>query len=138
MKEKDIKMGLECCIGYSECSKCPFNSSAAGTIECKSELMREALDLINRQKTEMDRLKREIENLESTQEITPDVKYFVDTKADKVISLLNEAIKSQEQIKAEAIKEFADKVKEYFNPDSSYEIRQYIDNLVKEMTGEQQ
>ena len=66
------------------------------------------LDLFNRQKAEIERLEREIEDLESAQEITPEAKHFIDTKADKVISLMNEIIKSQEQIKAEAIKDFAE------------------------------
>ena len=35
-----------------------------------------------------------------------------------------------------AVKELAEKVKEYFNPDSSYDFRVWIDNLVKERIGE--
>ncbi len=63
-------------------------------------------------KAENERLKREIEDLESVQEISPEAKYLVDTKADKVISLLTELNKSQEQIKAEAYKEIAEMLHE--------------------------
>lgn len=111
--------------------------------------MSDAFDLINRQNAEIERLEREIEDLESTQEITPEAKHFIDTKADKVISLMNEIIKSQEQIKAEAIKEFAERLKEMaFIHESPFEANEDkfiklvaindIDNLVKEKTGAQE
>lgn len=88
---------------------------------------------------EIERLKKEIENLESMQEISPEAKHFVDTKADKVISLLNEVIKSQEQIKAEAVKEFAERLKVKVGSVPQYhfnllQVKEDIDNLVKEMT----
>ena len=93
MTPNEIIKALECCA----------DGSGTG-------LIRATLDLINRQREEIERLEREIEDLESTQEITPEAKYLVDTKADKVISLMNEIIKSQDQIKSEAIKEFAERL----------------------------
>ena len=97
-------------------------------------------------KAEVERLQKEIENLESMQEISPEAKYLVDTKADNIISLLTEITKSQEQIKAEARKEFVEKLKlhSYIVSDESKTgiITRYsvvtanqIDNLVKEMEG---
>jgi hypothetical protein len=35
--------------------------------------------------------------------------------------------------RTEAIKEFAERLKGHFNPDSSYDIRRFIDNLVEEI-----
>ena len=101
-----------------------------------------AIELINRQKAEIERLEREIENLESVQEISPEAKHFVDTKADKVISLMNELIKSQEQIKAEAVKEFAERLKSEMRNCARIDFNgtyyaigyRLIDNLVKEFT----
>ena len=75
----------------------------------EGQQLNDALDLINRQKAEIERL---------------------ETKKSKVHRVIPKMI---EAAKAEAIKEFAERVKKYFNPDSSYEIRQYIDNIVKEM-----
>ena len=98
---------------------------------------------IKKLKAEIKRLKREVEDLESTQEISPEAKYLVDTKADKVISLLTELNKSQEQIKAEAYKEFAERLKKelfYKCGDINYsetcDTRKLIDNLLKELVGD--
>ena len=82
-------------------------------------------------------LNREIKSLESIQEISPEAKHFIDTKADKVISLLTEVIKSQEQIESEARKKFAErlKMKAWFDGDyDGYLIDKIdIDNLLEEM-----
>lgn len=97
---------------------------------------------INRQKAEIEKLERKIESLESIQEISPEAKHFVDTKADKVISLMNEVIKSQKQIKAEAIKEFAERLKSEIETPVKINIAvngvyksipNIIDDLVEEM-----
>ncbi len=111
----------------------------------QASTVRDALDLINRLQAENKRLKKEIENLESTQEISPEAKHFVDTKADKVISLLNEVIKSQEQIKAEAYKECIEKVKKdkeillFGDSGNHYRITdKQLDNLLKELGGDKQ
>lgn len=81
--------------------------------------IKSALDLINRQRVEIERLKNEIQ-------ITKDAYTMLQTK--------NEIIKS------EAIKEFAEKLKEIvkFTDDTyeCWEIEGYIDNLVKETVGE--
>ena len=103
---------------------------------CGSKMAKDVLDLIKRYKAENERFKREIEDLESTQEITPEAKYLVDTKADKVISLMNEIIKSQDQIKAEAIKEFAERLKSRLIIYTHINLNHAIDNIVKEMTEE--
>lgn len=110
MTDNDIKKALEIHADNEVgCSECPiYHSDTGGT--CAYELAQNALDLINRKKAEIERLEREIEDLESTQEITPEAKHLVDTKADKVISLMNEIIKSQDQIKSEAITEFAERL----------------------------
>jgi hypothetical protein len=143
MTDNEIIKALECCYkvkGYRHipiCQECPLKES-----RCAIELPKNALALINRQKAEIERLEREIEDLESTQEISPEAKHFVDTKADKVISLMNELIKSQDQIKADAVKEFAERMKAirrkmypcYVSVDLFEGV---IDNLVKEFTGGQ-
>ena len=103
--------------------------------------LRDVQDLINRLQAENERLKIKIEDLESMQEISPEAKYLVDTKADKVISLLNEINKSQGQIKSEARKEFAERLKiKGFSDDIYGEVVVYIadvDNLLEEMEKEE-
>ena len=136
MTDNDIIKALECCKGEDiPCADCPYIDFG----QCQTYVASDALRLINRLKTEIEKLEGKKENLESIQEISPEAKHFVDTKADKVISLLNEAIKSQKQIKAEAIKEFAENVKKnhlaIFNTIYSHtHFCEMIDNLVKEMT----
>ncbi len=134
MTDNDIIKTLECCV-HVGCIECQFDDTPC----CIDVLQRHVLDLINRQKAEIEKLKRKIKPLESIQEISPEAKHFVDTKADKVISLLNEAIKSQKQIKAEAIKEFAERLKSIregcsFTFYSNRHFCESIDNLVEEMT----
>lgn len=80
------------------------------------------LDLINRQKSEIERLQKEV-NLVSIQ--------FQDVQ------------ERTNEVKAEAYKEFAEKLKERIynggvQPTVEYEFMCDIDNLVKEMVGEEE
>ena len=143
LTDNEIKKALGVCCTKIPCKECIY----MGNKElCVAENTTAVLDLINRLQAENEELKREIEDLESVQEISPEAKYLVDTKADKVISLLTEINKSQEQIKAEAYKECIEKVKEKsakYNWVSSgallrteYTIGENtLDNLLKEMEG---
>lgn len=124
--------------------RCPFQEECERKCEykfskrCKAKTLGEAHDLIIRQKAEIERLKKEIENLEGVQEISPEAKHFVDTKADKVLSLLNTAIKLQEKAEAEAIKEFAQRLEDDLGDVFMVNhpcVSAIIDDLVKEMTG---
>lgn len=66
-------------------------------------------------RSEVEKLKKkyeeEIEDLESTQEIAPEAKYLIDAKADKMISLLTEINKTQDQIKQDVAREVIDEFK---------------------------
>lgn len=129
MTNNEIKKALEC-----------YRNSKIIQVEKGDISIDDILNLINRLEAENAQLKREIGDLESTQEISPEAKYLVDTKADKVISLLNEVVKSQEQTKAEAFKEFTEKAKEelaeWVGADNSIaysRIKTVLDNLVEEV-----
>ena len=128
MTDNEIIKALECCrdndnnLNMEKCfGVCPYDG------ECAGKFMQDALSLITRQKEEIERLKNR----------------------DLQVEVLE---KLEREIKAAAIKEFAEKVKEtslyefieeYFeNAELCYEARQdqfceHIDNLVKEMVGEQ-
>lgn len=124
MTDNEIIKALECCTeeSYENCNECPYSIDSERCERMK--LLEDVLDLINHQKTEIERLKKEIQ-------ITKDAYTMLQTK--------NEIIKS------EAVKEFAARLKE-----KSFEtIRNYgltkdvvevcdIDNLVKEMLGEKE
>ena len=123
MTDNEIIKALECCTdeSYENCNECPYSIDAERCERMK--LLEDILDLINHQKAEIERLKNEIQT-------TKDAYIMLQTK--------NEIIKS------EAVKEFAERLKEK----SFKTIRNYgltkdvvevcdIDNIVKEMIGEQ-
>ena len=60
MTDKDIIKALECCQTGQDCYKCEYQPSKQdrkGTVGCSLQLISNALDLINRQKAEIERLK---------------------------------------------------------------------------------
>lgn len=118
MTDAEIIKALECCCSNNidSCEECPIKIECyTETIDCKKE----ALDLINRQKAEIERLQKENNQ-------------FADIG------------KMYSEIKAEAIKEFAERVKK-INLDTVLEADHWgyeypseelfckaVDNLVKE------
>lgn len=133
MTDNEIIKALECCSTgetYDDCEKngCPLYLGI--TMGCKyidkeNQLYSDALDLINRQETEIEKL-----------------------KGSTIVSNIMESQRIKREAKAEAIKEFTErlknKIKTECNPygkptfdyDTSLAIMYYIDNLVKGMVGE--
>lgn len=62
MSEEEIKKALECCSDQDKnlCRVCPLSKLQGECVEIKSK---NALDLINRQKAEIERLKKPNENI---------------------------------------------------------------------------
>ena len=85
MTNYEIIKALKCC-GRESCFGCPYH----GKCHQGNPMIKDALDLINRQQAEIDRLNKEIQ-------ITKDAYTMLQTKI-KII-------------KSEAIKEFAEKLK---------------------------
>ena len=56
MEDRDIIKALECCRN-GLCTDCPRLNTPSAILRCKEELMCDALDLINRQKAEIEALK---------------------------------------------------------------------------------
>ena len=117
MTDNEIVKALECCsVGTFACDEqCPcFHSkSKLKVTSCRFELIGDALDLINRQKAEIERLKTDSKRLK------------------KVQMQLDDLCKMHRVIKAEAYKEFAEKLKELLGV-TKFSL---IDNLVKELKG---
>ena len=126
MTEEQIIKALEYCFtrGFDEstCYECPFYTATA---KCTEDLRESVLDLINRQKAEIERLKRDIAIHEHVHEES-NAAYQVLVK----------------QAKSEAIKEFAERLKKHsFVDNLSLDGKETvyvddIDKLVKEMTEE--
>lgn len=136
MNEEDIKKALECCgcgVTKCVCNECPIRYRES----CLDDLPKIALDLINRQQAEIEKLENAIIALMS---------YLDILGADKTdTSFINQATEFNKQIRAdiksEAIKEFAERLKIDWQENDFYwedaDVYKWIDNLVKEMVGEQ-
>ncbi len=140
MTDEQIIKALECCAtdDGDDCFQCPYCNLfyEPGNGGCVNRCRKDALELINRQKAEIESLKQIID--EQDKEII---------KLQKRIIFWREDLNYQpEKIKSEAIKEFAERLKEEMRLDDDcdydcinchYECKEYIpyiDNLVKEMT----
>ena len=59
MTENEIIKGLESCMQGNNCGgRCPYDDEDDTCEECTSKLTKDALDLINRQKAEIERLEK--------------------------------------------------------------------------------
>lgn len=116
MTDKEIIKALECCGNYCYCKECVYKG-----LECNVLLNRDSLDLINRQKAEIEKLEDRIFALNDTNKLLID---------------------SQEIYWKSKVKEFAELLKKdwwdnrYDSPDIDFDC--FIDDLVRRMTEEMQ
>ena len=114
MTDKEIIRALECCYrSYEYCDKCAYFNSGTGS--CKLKLLKDAFYLTNRQQAKIKRLQKYDE--------------------ERDIALHSRLI---ETARAEAIREFAERLKEDLKSNNYIVSFDRIDNLVKEMAGEQE
>lgn len=128
MTDNEIIKALECCskncCNYKECLY------SDNELDCVETLTMDALDLINRQKAEIEKLNKQV--------------FYVPARANGKSMLVRMTLKS---IADEAIKKFAEKLKESaFDVDVSFGYGKEcydkavavieIDNLVKERVGD--
>ena len=130
MTDEQIIKALECCATdkTDDCFQCPYDNIVykPGNGGCVNRCRKDALDLINRKKAEIERLKKE--------------NILLLKKKCKDINTARKITKS------EAIKEFAERLKEIIYTHENRvdvdgivlltRIDNSIDNLVKEMTEE--
>jgi ubiquitin C-terminal hydrolase len=124
--DDEVIRALECCAN-GECDECPYQDNSP----CKEYLNNAALDLINRQRAEIEILKKDNEY------ILMQHKFQRRPSGD----CWNDVI---EKAKSEAVKEFAERLKQnldisvcgYSSEEVTFDVELTIDNLVKEMTGE--
>lgn len=118
MTDNEIIKALECYgDSYSTCAECPIKDDNG----CNEQLANYALDIIKRQQAEIERLQNTINDILDRQPILVE--------------------RAEKYAKSEAIKEFAERLKEIvkFTDDTyeCWEIEGYINSLVKEMVGEE-
>lgn len=109
--DADIIKALECCFVNSNCNGCP----QLGKSRCLQTACENAVYFINRLKAENERLDKLV------------------VEKHKEINRLDDYM---QYVKAEAIKEFAERLKEDAYPNELYVEVEDIDNLVKEMVGD--
>ena len=125
MTDKETIVGLKCCCPTTtRCSKCPYD----GIDCCIKSCMGDAVDLINRQQAEIERLEKEVGE------------EFICFVGDPHKVEHCPYLEQLETAKAEAIKEFAERLKRISRLSSAVvdgrEIHKIIDNLVQEMAGD--
>ena len=118
MTDEDVKKAMLHCAKHGTCERCTLYIEDDDRCDCSSVLKLAALNIINCQHAEIERLTLEYAGFEAG------VKHII------------------KSIKAEAIKEFAERLKEhaYRLPTSFFEIKavneSWIDAILKEMVGE--
>lgn len=105
MTDNEIIKALECCKN-GQCADCPRIYTPYEIFRCKEDLISNALDLINRQQAEVERLRDE--NLQS--------EYPARIRVDDFLvcaNSLGEWLEFCDSLKAEAIKEVVERLKKH-------------------------
>ena len=142
MTDEQIIKALESCPSDSvthDCSICPYKEN----VFCFELLGKDALKIINRQKAEIERLQGIL--LAFMDEVARwESKEGIDVSRLPLIPICDEGRNSIDRIRAKAINQFAERLKEELeieDNDEWFEITEHglvceIDNLVKEMVGD--
>jgi hypothetical protein len=144
MTDEQIIKALECCIP-TNCLLCPYDDNG-----CLKGLHKGSLDLINRQKAEIERLRTKSNEQEYDLELLKQEKRVVRAEAIKEFERtvrieINEAIETNRRAKQQRVERLNAKGIVYDDEFCSYcdgklhalcGIAEFIDNLVKEMVGE--
>ena len=126
ISDDEIISSLEVIATTRNCSECKIRNCNWGDCNCSQITANAALDLINRQKAEIERLKE-----------CPKCIYEYDGKTTEYcVQGPCSNFRTVEQIKTEAIKEFAVRLKCGVPQETGVIRCSDVDNLVKEMVGE--
>jgi hypothetical protein len=122
--DEEVVKGLECCRkdNVKDCDACPYVDIDTKTY-CVNEMIKDALELINRKNAEIERLQKE--NVFHRKTITENAQRALEVLVDEI----NKA-------KTEAIKEFAEEFKKRCIRKGFYPvwIKNILADLVKEKT----
>lgn len=142
--DEEIIRNYEWCIGCTSdrCRECTMDEEGF----CEEELQDLVLDLINRQKAEIERLGKRISGQKHalfkqqayTAELQNEIVKLKDYNENLLAAntvLSNEVLESKAKAEAEAYKEFADKVKQELMP---YDLGAFsaVRAVLKDLTGE--
>ena len=119
LTDKEIVKALECCKSDTTiCNECPYDKIG----ECIEKMCADSIDLINRLQGENERWRK---------------------NCDDLYKEMSERLKAELKIerrlaKAEAYKEFAERVKKLPYYPSYTNLHKAVDNLLKELVGDSQ
>ena len=150
MTDNEIIKALEKCTCESgTCEGCVYADDGCLMEDGTNKLTRDALNLINRQQAEIEEYKKVniliAQQRDGRDKDIADLEAAIETLETNNHSLCMTLANRARVERVEAIKEFAERLKEEFKPDPNYEkavnftiklFRNFIDNLVKEMVGE--
>ena len=136
MTNAEIIKALECCLAKDvvndRCDECPNLAMGA---YCMDRMLKDALNLINRQKAEIEFAKN-INHLQMEELQT------ANSEIERLNGLLKEWKKagykyadSFDSIKSEAIKEFAERLKAKMRNRALFSVVDTVDEIVNEMAG---
>lgn len=133
--DEEIIKALECCTKaktMGDCIElnCPFRND--WDLCLSSEIQKMALDLINRQKAENERLKKDNKTYKLANQIIADQRDQLDKDIDELEEEINALNFYRIKARTEAYKEFAEKLKEVCRRESYLAVCD-IDHLLKEM-----
>ena len=135
LTDKEIVKALECCSIEHACGKCPYARNKG--CSCINGILKDALDLINRLQADNERFKKGLPMSASF--------LFEKAELDELLTRTVEAEASfKTKIKAEARKEFAERLKELMYQSSDWSHGEHpfvveesdIENLLIEMDSE--
>lgn len=133
MTDNDIIKALECCsYNNYQCDNCPYAYKTC-------TVYKDAIDLITRQKAEIEKLKQDNKEYHEANLVIAYQRNQRDEEIQELHRQLNGLNFMEQQIKSEAIKEFAERLKGHAEPQYPWLYTvdvDFIDNLVKEMVGD--
>ena len=140
MTDNEIIKALEICCKNTNCDGCPLGYLIYQS-QCTSELALKSLDLINRQRAEIEEHKSEIAILKDSNKNLHELYYTEREKVKNAKQKVIDIAKALQLAQSKAIKEFAKMLKKKAR--KQYRAALYrvvdtddIDSLVKEMTEE--
>ena len=130
--DEQIIKALECCIAQENCEEISCENCPCDRVyNCKETMLQNALEVFNRQASENERLALELDISKALHKEAVAERNFYCHQMIRFESMFKTA-------KSEAIKEFAERLKEKLQWDVEFDnklvFESDIDNLVKEMT----
>jgi FtsZ-binding cell division protein ZapB len=149
LTDSEIVKAFKCCSDINDkCFECPLKDKSRES--CVGILMSNALDLINRLQADKEYYKKNRDKYQDDvmflskqcDELQEENERLKNCRKEEVEKLMAATDKVISETKAEAYKEFAAKIKEdavWICDDNYIEdaLTEYIDNLVKELVGEE-